>query len=217
MRRLVFAAMLLAPLGATAQTPVAAPGQPGWTPAGKECFVWNQNPAKDETAEWTGPCEQQHATGKGVLVWRLGNVQQRYDGEMRDGRLNGRGIYSFGDGGRYEGQFKDDQFDGIGTLIDGSNRYDGGWKAGKKDGHGVMIMSDGNRYDGDFKEDVLEGKGVFTLVDGRRFEGQLARGWPNGQGTLVDQDGTYTGTWVDGCFNDGKRKAAFAVDPAGCK
>jgi len=78
-------------------------------------------------------------------------------------------------------------------------------------------MSSGARYEGDFKNDVLEGQGTFTLADGRRFTGTLAHGYANGQGTLVDPSGTYTGNWVEGCFNDGKRKASFGVDPATCK
>lgn len=216
-RRVTLIVAFLAPLAAAAQTPVASPGHPGWTDAGNGCFVWNQNPAEGETASWSGGCKDQRASGNGTLVWRDGASEQRYQGEMRDGRMNGRGIYTFSNGDRYEGEFKNDDFDGIGTLVEGDSRYEGEWKSGKRNGRGMMIMPDGTRYDGQFKDDAIEGFGRFVLKDGRRFEGMIHDHVPNGQGTLIEPDGaTYSGTWVNGCYNDGKRKAAFAVDPATC-
>ncbi len=208
---------LLLPMAAAAQTPLAAPGQPGWSPAGNGCFVWNQNPSQGESVSWSGPCANQRVTGKGTLIWKEGTHEQRYDGEMRDGKLNGRGIYSFAAGGRYEGEFKDDEFNGTGTLLDAGERYDGEWRAGKKHGKGVLTMGNGARYEGDFKDDVLEGEGTLTLAGGTRYSGTLVRGYPNGQGTLTGPSGTFAGTWVNGCFNDGQRKASFLVDPASCK
>jgi hypothetical protein len=208
---------LLLPAASLAQTPLAAPGQPGWTPAGNDCFVWNQNPNAGETANWSGPCENRRASGKGTLIWKHGSREQRYDGEMRDGKLNGHGIYSFSTAERYEGDFKDDQYDGTGTLLAGGDRYDGSWRAGRKNGKGVLILSDGTRFEGEFKDDSLEGQGSIMLANGSRYDGTLAHGLPDGQGTLTGASGTFAGTWAKGCFNDGKRKASFLVDPAGCK
>jgi hypothetical protein len=216
--RLALAAVLLAlPLAARAQTPLAAPGKPGWTPVAKDCFVWNRAPGKDEIATWSGTCVNQRAEGKGVLVWRSGGAQQRYEGEMHDGRLSGSGTYVYAPGVTYQGGFKDDDFDGKGTLTEQGARYEGAFKAGRKNGHGLLTTTDGDRYDGEFADDKMTGRGTLVLSDGRKYEGLLQDGKPNGQGTLTDPSGTYTGIWQNGCFADGTRKAALGVDPTTCK
>jgi hypothetical protein len=216
-RRLPAVLVLMAPLAAAAQTPRASPGHPGWTEAGNDCFVWNQNPAAGETATWSGGCKDRRATGKGTLVWRDGTAEQRYEGGMLDGRMNGHGIYTFANGDRYDGEFKNDDFDGVGTLVEGQSRYEGQWKAGKKNGRGILVTPDGTRIEGEFKDDAVDGFALFVLRDGRRFEGMIHDHVPNGPGTLIEPGGaTYAGNWVNGCFKDGNRKAAFAVDPATC-
>lgn len=222
MIRAVALLALLLPAAALAQpaaapTPLAAPGQPGWSPAGNACFVWNQNPNQGETVTWSGACENQRVTGKGALVWQEGTTQQRYDGEMRDGKLNGHGIYSFSNGDRYEGDFRDDEFDGTGTLLAGGDRYDGGWRAGKKTGKGVLTMSNGTRLEGEFKDDTMDGEGIITLADGSQYAGTLSRGLPNGQGTLTGPRGRFAGTWANGCFKGTPGGVSLLVDPASCK
>ncbi len=211
---LLAAALLAGP--AAAQTPLAAPGKPGWTPAGNDCFVWNRAPAADETASWSGPCVNKRASGRGLLVWRAGEGEQRYEGEMRDGHLNGRGKYVFSLNTSYEGDFKDDDFDGKGVMVEPGVRYDGAWKAGRKNGRGLLSTMNGDRYDGDFLDDAMTGKGMLVLSDGRKYEGALKEGLPEGQGTLTDPAGTVNGTWKAGCFNDGKNKVAFGVSPSAC-
>ena len=215
--RWLVALVLLLPVAALAQTPLAAPGKAGWTPAGKDCFVWNRAPGEGETASWSGPCIAQRASGKGVLVWTTPEGEQRYEGEMRDGKVNGAGKYYFSANQRYEGNFKDDDFDGQGTFVEPGTRFEGLWKAGRKNGRGVLTTMNGDRYDGEFKDDQIEGQGTLLLSDGRKYQGLFHNGRPNGAGTLTDPTGTYTGTWIEGCFKDATRRTALGVDPASCK
>jgi hypothetical protein len=35
---------------------------------------------------------------------------------------------------------------------------------------------------------------------------------PHGQGTLTGRNGVYSGTWTEGCFRDGNRRAAIGAD-----
>ena len=115
-----------------------------------------------------------------------------------------------------EGGFKADDFEGKGVMVEAGDRYEGLWHAGKRNGRGVLTTPGGNRYEGEFKDDAITGQGTLTLSDGRKFEGQLFEGKPHGQGKLTEPSGTYSGFWMNGCFNDGTRRAAFGVDPAGC-
>jgi hypothetical protein len=216
-RAALLAALLLLALPAAAQTPLAAPGKPGWTAAGNDCFVWNRSPGKDETATWSGPCVNHRAEGSGALIWRSGSEEQRYDGEMKDGRLNGHGIYVFTYGVQYEGDFKNDDFEGKGIFTQPGVRYEGMWHAGKKNGHGLLTTINGDRYDGAFKDDQITGEGSLTLADGRHYEGTLLDGKPNGKGTMTDPSGTISGTWTNGCLNDPEHKVGLGVDPASCK
>ena len=53
------------------------------------------------------------------------------------------GILEFSDGTKYEGEFKDD-------------KYNGKWK---------ISYSDGITYEGDFKNNIKEDKGIFNWPD----------------------------------------------------
>ena len=40
----------------------------------------------------------------------------KYEGEMKNGKMQGKGVYLFANGERYEGEFKDDMFEGKGVY-----------------------------------------------------------------------------------------------------
>jgi hypothetical protein len=87
---------------------------------------------------WTGACQNGFAQGQAVMQWFLGDTRtERYEGEVRDGKLNGRGIYTFPSGDRYEGEFRD----------------------GKYNGRGVYTSKDGERLTGLWRDDsFIEGR-----------------------------------------------------------
>jgi hypothetical protein len=55
-------------------------------------------------------------------------VQEKFEGEWVDGKMQGRGIYHYSDG----------------------SVYDGNWMAGKMQGKGLFLYPNGNRYEGEF-------------------------------------------------------------------
>ena len=59
------------------------------------------------------------------------------------------------------------------------------------------------------------GRGVLILQS-VRYEGEFRIGKPNGAGTLTNGSDTFRGTWTDGCFRDGARKASFGVPLSAC-
>lgn len=148
-----------------------------------------------------------------------------YEGEERtsDGKRHGKGKITFKDGNYYEGDFKDDLFDGRGTLImkrEGS-KYVGSFSRGKRNGHGTEVFGDGSSYCGEFKDDKLcgqgkiskgiveyegewkeskaNGKGILRLGEEGRYEGDFRDGFFHGIGTFYFKDGsTYTGQWKKG-------------------
>ena len=116
----------------------------------------------------------QWSTASGKQKVRLsGSV---YEGEMKDGVMQGKGILTYDDGSRYEGDFRNGTFDGWGTLIypDG-HRYVGQFRNGTYDGTGTMTYPDGKVYTGEYKEGAMHGQGTFKDKNGRvlmkgRFE-----------------------------------------------
>ena len=51
--------------------------------------------------------------GNQTVVYPNGD---KYKGDIKDGKKNGRGVYTFISGNKYEGDYKDDQMDGRGRF-----------------------------------------------------------------------------------------------------
>jgi serine/threonine protein kinase len=90
--------------------------------------------------------------GKAIMVFPSGN---RYDGEFRQGQRNGCGTLTFASGKRYMGQFKDDKFNG----------------------QGLWTLETGDRYVGAFQDNRCHGRGIFISKDGTLHSGE----WQNGK------------------------------------
>ncbi len=126
---------------------------------------------------------------------------------------------SAGETARWSGLCKDGFADGKGALdwLRGNSQYErdeGEWRAGRQTGEGAQTWP-GGRYKGQFLDSLPHGKGV--LISGEaRYDGAFLNGKPNGRGAMTNASGTFDGTWADGCFNDGKRRAAFGVSVQSC-
>ena len=126
---------------------------------------------------------------------------------------------SAGETVRWSGPCKDGFADGKGALdwLRGNSQYErdeGEWRAGRQTGEGAQTWP-GGRYKGQFLDSLPHGKGV--LISGEaRYDGAFLNGKPNGKGAMTNASGTFDGTWADGCFNDGKRRAAFGVSVQSC-
>ena len=56
----------------------------------------------------------------------------------------------------YEGNFKDGQAHGQGSIIyENGDHYDGEWFRGQMNGRGQYVTAQGDKYDGLWKEDAL--------------------------------------------------------------
>ena len=132
--------------------------------------------------------------GRGVFTWTDG---ERYEGEFVDGKKTGRGIKTWPNGDRYEGQWLKGLWHGRGTLTwaDGT-RYEGDWRKGKRTGRGTYTWANGDRYRGDFVDGKRTGRGIFTWPDGERYEGDFVDGDFHGRGTYTWANGNrYEGEW----------------------
>lgn len=216
--RLLIGAVLLMWAGsAVAQN--SATSKPRWIADPKTgCRIWNSIPEPNESISWSGSCQNQIAQGRGVLQWfKDGHANGRYEGEFRDGKENGRGVFTAANDDRYDGEWREGKQKGRGVWMgaDG-DRYDGEWRDGRKNGRGVYTKANGNRYEGEFSDGKAKGRGAFTWLNGDRYEGEFRDDKPNGLGSLQNSNGTFNGVWTNGCFKDGDRRAWVGVPSSSC-
>jgi hypothetical protein len=94
---------------------------------------------------------------------------------------NCSGTEKLQDGGKYEGEHQNGDFNGQGTAIWASGeKYVGEWKDSKRHEQGTNIYAGefaGDKYVGEFKDNERHGQGTYTFADGRVKKGT----WENGK------------------------------------
>ena len=82
------------------------------------------------------------------------------------------GTYTWPDGNKYVGEWKDGDFNGQGArTYPNGDKYVGGFKDNKKNGRGTFTYADGATYVGEFKDDKFDGQGTYTSTDRTIREG----------------------------------------------
>ena len=109
-----------------------------------------------------------------------------YIGSYINNKKNGKGKLIVPDKFVYEGNFKDDLFDGYGEYTSKQYNYYGNYLCGKKDGKGKEIDLIKNvEYEGNFKDDKKNGFGEEKTADGSIYIGEFKDNKKHGQGTLL--------------------------------
>ena len=78
---------------------------------------------------------------------------------------------------KYEGQWRDDKFHGLGVLTYRVKRttryrerqeirYEGNFHLGSRHGNGILTFDDGSIYDGGFEKDRIRGHGAYQEQNG---------------------------------------------------
>ena len=114
---------------------------------------------------------------------------------------NGYGTYTWADGRKYVGEWKNDKKHGQGTLTwaASGSKYVGEFKDSARHGQGTYTWADGRKYVGEFKDNKRNGQGTFTSPDGSKYVGEFKDGKGHGQGTFTSADGSVDeGKWKKG-------------------
>ncbi|MDB2423464.1 trypsin-like peptidase domain-containing protein [Paracoccaceae bacterium] len=150
--------------------------------------------------EYRDPTDSPWTNCFGTFTWTDG---EKYVGEFRDDKIHGQGTYTFANGNKYVGEFKNDKKHGKGTFtwIDGSE-YVGEFKDDLFNGQGTTTWAkSGNKYVGEYKNDERNGQGTYIYANGNKYVGEYKNDKRNGQGTFTFTNGEkYVGE-----FKDGKR------------
>lgn len=85
--------------------------------------------------------------------------------------------------------------------------YSGEWRDNQFNGKGTLIWTNGDVYEGEFRDDRYSGQGTMTYADGRTYVGQWVPGrggflgFQHGEGTMTYPDGrVQSGRWQGGDF-----------------
>jgi hypothetical protein len=197
--------------------------------------------------QYEGPFNKGAYEGKGRYRYASGRVLEgewiggkfaigtatEPDGTTRDvdmrmvaARRSGKGATVNSDGDRYEGEFKDGSFHGIGHLKTNRNTeytgefangllvkglvklaagsvYEGTLVNGKYDGYGTYRSDNGETYEGEYKAGRRHGFGTYRWPSGDYYEGRYDNGVESGKGKYVfaSDRRVYEGNFVNGKFH----------------
>ena len=153
------------------------------------------------------------------------NLGFEYEGATNAaGQPHGHGRATFGNGSRYEGEFREGVCHGHGTLTNSKGVYVGQMIDGQQHGQGTHTLTSGDVYQGMLENGLCHGHGQFTWKTGAVYMGDFVAGFRMGQGEYRNSkgdvyvgevawdslhgQGTYTykdGQYYAGGYHDGKR------------
>ena len=137
---------------------------------------------------------------------------QTYEGDLKDGKYDGRGRLVDAEGRKYVGEFKNGKFNGQGRAeMPNGEIYEGEFKDGEFTGYGTANRPDGTRYRGDFVDWKPHGKGRLVDAAGNVYEGEFKDGLFDGEGTYRTRSGQVrTGKWKRGKPDESDARLASA-------
>ena len=128
------------------------------------------------------------------------NDEIMYEGMYKGDKKEGKGSITFKKiDENYEGEFHDDKIDGFGKYKwKNGNEYIGFFSKGKMDGKGRFTWGDGSEYFGTYVNGIKEGYGQFTWNNGKTYNGPFENGKMQGEGILEFNGDKYKVIFEDG-------------------
>ena len=137
------------------------------------------------------------ANGEGELMIK---EKFKYIGNFNNNIPNEKGkLFNFIDNSIYEGEIVNGKKEGKGTLqfCDGTI-YEGEFFNDKYEGKGKMTFKNGCIYEGDFHDNMIDGKGKYIYPDGKEYNGDFQKGLKHGYGRLSwNIDKYFEGFWIN--------------------
>ncbi|MBW9173345.1 dynamin family protein [Clostridium estertheticum] len=134
-------------------------------------------------------------------VYRFLNGNIFY-GDIFDNKMYEFGKLVYNNGTQYQGEFKENMYNGVGKLYFLSKDiYEGEFCNNKMHGQGNYTYNNGEKCIGLFENDSFI-KGIYNFINGNQYSGELLKSKMNGVGTLKYVDGAvYVGQFKDGLQN----------------
>ena len=115
--------------------------------------------------------------GKGIFIWSTEDSKgHRYQGEWKDDKMRGKGLYIYTNGQKYNGDWFEGDMHGKGIMRYLDGYYEGDWVHDKREGKGKFLWTAddemGDIYEGEWKDDEKNGKGILKKCNGEIYEGE---------------------------------------------
>jgi hypothetical protein len=167
---------------------------------------------------YAGPCVNGLAQG---MAYARGRAE--YHGDFSAGMKHGKGVKTWQNGDRYEGEFIEDRKEGHGTYSFGrgpwaGERYDGEWLADRRQGYGVYRWPTGDIYRGAWDADRPSGPPTAMMRARARWaaEAHAALAQPGQKACREIDVGIGDRDWIRGTVVDNKPNlVAVRIDDAG--
>jgi hypothetical protein len=183
----------------------------------------------DDNAFKSGDCKIRADGKKQVLRYKRGKIinaditfpsGDKYNGEIKNGKRDGQGAYSWKSGDTYTGDWDNDKMSGSGkyefengAVLDGTfsddefieGTYEISTKYGdytfqienKKPTYVEIDLKNGTTYDGDMKNESMTGKAKIEYANGDTYSGKVINGEKSGRGKYTwDNGAVYDGYWA---------------------
>ena len=110
--------------------------------------------------------------GSGIEFFPKGNknMEYKYVGQFKNNLRNGKGKMIYYDDFVYEGDWVNNRWHGIGTIVDKDVTFVGNFIMGEKNGDGIVYYNNGNKLEGPYSNDKKNGKFVLTDDQGTLIE-----------------------------------------------
>ena len=138
--------------------------------------------------------------GEGILALSDGSF---YSGIWLDGKRQGNGDMIFSNGDSYMGEWSDNKFNGFGIYkyVTENATYQGNWVDGFQHGEG-LYKSPQFYYNGQWDKGWMDGDGVLVFNNGDKYEGTVHENFIDGIGCYTFTNGNrYEGEFVEGKMN----------------
>lgn len=179
-------------------------------------FKWSDG--KTYVGDWSND----NITGEGTITYTNGDTLEGYftEGKFISGvytTANSSAHYrivfdqervtnvkiEYANGIIYNGEYKDNAFNGEGTLVySNGDKYSGQFIDGKKVGNGEYTWNDGSHYTGNWKDDKMDGEGEYFYPSGSKgykLKGNFTNNRPDGiLDYYISESKSYETDWSNG-------------------
>ena len=176
-------------------------------------LYYDINNLKYDIYKYEGEIKNGLLHGKGILKK---NNKLYYDGSFNNGYLTGNGRFYYNNKIIYKGEILNGKFNGEGILYDKNNYiiYSGNWKNGLKEGYGkyfnLAISKTIPEYDGYWMNNLYHGTGTLITKYYKRI-GIFKFNQQTDEGIYEDEYIKYKGTFKNNLFN-GEGNFSFYYD-----
>ena len=144
---------------------------------------------------YEGEFKNDQPSGLGKEIFVDGSI---FEGTFENG-IKKKGMFKWKDGSYYNGEIKNNLFEGYGIFHwKEGKEYKGLWKGGKMCGYGIMKYSDGTRYEGNFENGKREGFGKYIFNQNKYYEGEWKKGKQDGKGLFYNKGKGTNTLWKEG-------------------